>query len=252
MLGRGLAPAALLAAASLLAVSPASGATSELGLDFTQQGQLTRVLVRAGDHVSNGQLLAQIDPAQARNAVVTSEAAVLTARAQLLHETEGISRADRATNRAALVQAIAGVRAALLARADGVRANTQTLAAKRHAVTQVRQRLASARASVAQNALVTQTAVDQSRGQLLADSARLAADQAQLATDQAMTDASGQGGGAVAADESAIRNDSDAIRQDQNGVAVAGHVGETPGAGGSSSSGASSGGGGAFITMIAS
>jgi hypothetical protein len=35
-------------------------------------------------------------------------------------------------------------------------------------------------------------------------------------------------------------------------VAVAGHVGETPGAGGSSSSGASSGGGGAFITMIAS
>src|SRR5258705_1964561 len=112
MLMRGLAPAALLATASLLAASPASGATSELGLDFTQQGQLTRVLVRAGDHVSKGQLLAQIDPAQARNAVVTSAAAVLTARAQLLHETEGISRADRAANRAALVQAIAGVRPA--------------------------------------------------------------------------------------------------------------------------------------------
>ncbi len=59
-------------------------ASSQSNANFADSGQLTHVLVKAGDHVEAGQLLAEIDPSSAGVAVDEAQANLDSAQAQLV------------------------------------------------------------------------------------------------------------------------------------------------------------------------
>lgn len=62
---------------------------------FTMLGSIVRMCVKEGDHVRKGQLIAQLDPTQAKNMLLTSEAQLRQAkdaleRMRMLHEKNSI------------------------------------------------------------------------------------------------------------------------------------------------------------------
>lgn len=68
-------------------------------VSFNGSGVLTRICVSEGQHVQKGQLIAEIDKAQAQNMLMASEASVkqaddALARMKQLHETQSISDMD--------------------------------------------------------------------------------------------------------------------------------------------------------------
>ncbi|MFE2873469.1 efflux RND transporter periplasmic adaptor subunit [Embleya sp. NPDC059259] len=69
----------------LATVSAAGSLTSpsDVGVGFTAAGRVTTVAVKVGDTVTAGQVLAQVDPTQAREALEAAKAAVTVAQANL-------------------------------------------------------------------------------------------------------------------------------------------------------------------------
>ncbi|MFI6579894.1 efflux RND transporter periplasmic adaptor subunit [Embleya sp. NPDC050493] len=71
---------------TVLATVSASGSLSspsDVGVGFTAAGRVTTVAVKVGDTVTAGQVLAQIDPTQAQEALDAAKAAVTVAQANL-------------------------------------------------------------------------------------------------------------------------------------------------------------------------
>lgn len=195
----------------------ASGHPVTLSLGFQAQGPLARILVRSGDHVHAGQLLAQVDASQARIGVTTAATGVLTARASLQQLTAGPSRAERAQGRVALAQAKAAVRAAVRARADGAATARRTIAQKRHALAQARLRLTIAQAASVQAAAVLQAGVDTARAQLVA-AAGAEADVVRGAQDALANALNAQATGAIS-DRAAIADATGAVMDAANDLA---------------------------------
>jgi multidrug efflux pump subunit AcrA (membrane-fusion protein) len=97
--------------------------TGELGLNFIAAGQVATVLVRAGEHVSAGQLLAT-EAGQATSAVVAADkAAVAADRARLRDESAAGAAAEVAAAQAELARD-----EAQLARDDASKADTRIVA----------------------------------------------------------------------------------------------------------------------------
>ncbi|MGC0418869.1 efflux RND transporter periplasmic adaptor subunit [Embleya sp. AB8] len=71
---------------TVMATVSASGSLtspSDVGVGFTAAGRVTAVGVKVGDHVTAGQVLAQIDPTQAQETLDAAQAAVTVAQANL-------------------------------------------------------------------------------------------------------------------------------------------------------------------------
>ncbi len=84
-------------------------ATTDLGLSFQQSGKVTGIFVKAGDQVTQGQQLAQVDDTQQAAALLSAQASVTSAEANLAGVLRGETSYDRAQDAAGLASAAQSV-----------------------------------------------------------------------------------------------------------------------------------------------
>jgi HlyD family secretion protein len=169
-----------------LAASGSSGVDAiEVDLNFETQGVLTDVLVRPGERVTEGQVLARIDDGDARANLATAQAGLARARATLRQLSEGMSPAETAQARVEQEQAAASTSAAAVARSDAQALASQTSTGLGTDVGHAQSQLQALIATAAQNEVAYQAAIDQARAQLAADQTKLADRRAELVAAQA-------------------------------------------------------------------
>ena len=193
----------------------------QINVSFKSGGRLAHLFVAPGQHVRQGDALAQLDPADALDGVAAARAGVASARAHLEMTKEGLSPQEIAQNDVALGQGrieIASARRALALARRSVGSDT---ASSRAAVASARTALARSGQAAAADRASQADQISAARGQQAFDQQTLAADQAQLQSDQAQlqTDqsqpTSNQQQQAVAADNSKISSDNSKISSDQ-------------------------------------
>ena len=194
-----------------LAASGSSGVDAiEVDLNFETPGVLTGVLVRPGQRVTEGQVLARIDDGDARANLATAQAGLARASATLRQLSEGMNPAERAQAGVEQEQAAAAIDAAAVARNDAQALASQTSTGLATDVGHSRSQLQALIATAAQNEVGYQAAIDQARAQLAADQtklqdrrAELVAAQAEVAAAQSRVDAAAA---RLAQDEAAYNN----------------------------------------------
>ncbi len=169
-----------------LAASGSSGVDAiQVDLNFKTAGVLTDVLVRTGEQVTKGQVLARIDDGDARANLATAQAGLAKARASLRQLSEGMSPAEKAQARVEQQQASATTDAAAVARSDAQALASQTSTGLETDVGHAQAQLQVLIATAAQNEVAYQAAIDQARAQLAADQTKLQARRAELVAAQA-------------------------------------------------------------------
>jgi multidrug efflux pump subunit AcrA (membrane-fusion protein) len=159
----------------------ASGSVASAGdvsANFQTSGTLTALLVKQGQHVSKGEVLARIDSLSARQAVQEAEAGLATAQGRLQQTLNPLNAQEKAQLTLSDASAAQSVQTAIVSLSDTQAQNAQNLSQAQSAVTRAKQQLAS--------------------------------DKAQLATDKASTAASAQS--AVTQDESKVSSDNTAVQ----------------------------------------
>lgn len=172
-------------------------APSSLSVSFQQSGTVTEVDVTPGQHVDAGQVLAKIDDATQRSALVTAQAQLAAAQAALTTKLQGATPEALAQDAAGLAQSQLSVANAQ----DGLDHAKQTAAANavkyQQAVDQATAQVVTAQQTADANASKYQQTVDQATAQL-ASAQQTAVDNLakyQQAVDQAkqqLTDANQQ------------------------------------------------------------
>ena len=104
-------------------------------------GRVVALLVAPGKHVAAGQILARLDAAAARTLLVSTQAALGEAQAQLELD-RSLTPQTLASAKAAVTSAVATLAAAKVALGHAVRANSDAVAGARLAVTQATEQLA--------------------------------------------------------------------------------------------------------------
>lgn len=167
-------------------------APSQVDVNFdsaVSSNKVTQILVKAGDKVTAGQVLAKIDDTTLQVALATAQAQLLAAQASYDKTAAGPTAATKTQDAAAATQASVSVQSAQ-SNLTSARANLDvdtTLQAQ--AVDQANTNLAAAKAKAAQDLVNQQTVVDQAQAQLDADNAKLATAQAAVPTNQSAIDA---------------------------------------------------------------
>ena len=159
----------------------ASGSVASAGdvaANFQTGGTLTALLVKQGQHVSKGHVLARIDSLSARQAVQEAEASLATAHGRLQQTLNPLNAQEKAQLALSDAAAAQSVQAATVSLSDTRAQNAQSLSQAQTAVTRAKQQLAS--------------------------------DQAQLATDKKSTAATAQS--AISQDEDKISSDETAVQ----------------------------------------
>lgn len=159
----------------------ASGSVASAGdvaANFQTGGTLTALLVKQGQHVSKGHVLARIDSLSARQAVQEAEAGLATAQGRLQQTLNPLNAQEKAQLALSDAAAAQSVQAATVSLSDTRAQNAQSLSQAQTAVTRAKQQLAS--------------------------------DQAQLATDKKSTAATAQS--AISQDEDKISSDETAVQ----------------------------------------
>ena len=85
---------------------------TKVGVDFTTSGTLTGVFVSVGDHVTSGQLLAEIDPASAESSLRSAEMSLTTEEAAYQAAVEGLTPVELRENEITAAQSRASVASA--------------------------------------------------------------------------------------------------------------------------------------------
>ena len=159
----------------------ASGSVASAGdvaANFQTGGTLTALLVKQGQHVSKGHVLARIDSLSARQAVQEAEAVSATAQGRLQQTLNPLNAQEKAQLALSDAAAAQSVQAATVSLSDTRAQNAQNLSQAQTAVTRAKQQLAS--------------------------------DQAQLATDKKSTAATAQS--AISQDEDKVSSDETAVQ----------------------------------------
>jgi HlyD family secretion protein len=175
-----LAVIAFLGGGAVAATARSNAQPVQVDLNFKDPGVLTDVLVRPGERVQQGQVLARIEDGEARANLQTAEAGLAAARASLRQLSEGMSPAEKAQARVAQEQAAATADAAGRASSDAQNLSAQTSQGLQTDVAHEQSRLEALIATAAQNKVAYQAAVDQARAQLQADQAKLQTSQTNL------------------------------------------------------------------------
>ncbi len=218
-------------------------------------GRVTALLVAPGQHLVAGQVIARLDSANARGNLVSAQASLDQARAQLEVDRSGVTPQSRASAKAAVDIAVATLNGGRDAVRHAVRVNRDSVAAAAQQVAQakaqraadrakpgsspqstvaaeaavtaakdglagVRVALADALAVDAQQIVTAQHAVEAARRDLAADQSRLARD---LATERRLC---GINSPTITADTStecigaaaAVASDQDVVAKDQGAV----------------------------------
>jgi HlyD family secretion protein len=171
---------AFLGGGAVAATAGSNAQPVQVDLNFENPGVLTDVLVRPGERVQQGQVLARIDDGEARANLQTAEAGLAAARASLRQLSEGMSPAEMAQARVAQEQAAATADAAARASSDAQDLSAQTSQGLQTDLAHEQSRLEALIATAAQNKVAYQAAVDQARAQLQADQAKLQTSQTDL------------------------------------------------------------------------
>ncbi|MDQ1487308.1 MAG: HlyD family secretion protein [Actinomycetota bacterium] len=164
----------------------------KLSVDFDAGGRVTAVLVKPGDHVGKGQVLARVDDTDAQASLTQAKAGLTSAQAQLDKLKAGGTPEETAQSNIALAQAQAAIDAATKSYDNAVAASAQDAAMFQAAVDQAAATLSNTRARIAQNVKARQLVIDQAAQALTAAQQQRAKNQqtltdanAKLATDQA-------------------------------------------------------------------
>jgi HlyD family secretion protein len=169
-----------------LAASGSSGVDAiEVDLNFETASVLTDVLVRPGQRVTEGQVLARIDDGDAQANLATAQAGLARARGTLRQLSEGMSPAEMAQAAVEQEQAAAATDAAAAARSDAQALASQTSTGLATDVGHSLSQLQALIAAAAQNEVAYQAVIDQARAQLSADQTKLQARRAELLAAQA-------------------------------------------------------------------
>jgi multidrug efflux pump subunit AcrA (membrane-fusion protein) len=154
------APVALGVVQSTITATGNVAVAGDLAVNFTTAGKLVEVDVAVGDKVTRGQVLGRTDPFTPQENLKTAQSNLASAQARLVQLQTGLSPEEVNQTNIGLVQAAAQV--------DSANAS-----------------LFNAQTNAAQNAISTQTAVNQATATLNTDQNTLVTDQNQLAADQA-------------------------------------------------------------------
>ena len=143
-------------------------APTSLGLNFQQSGTVTEIDVTPGQHVDAGQVLAKVDDATQRSALVTAQAQLASAQAALTVKLQGATPEALAQDAAGLAQSQLSVGNAQ----DGLAHAQQSASANalkyQQGVDQASAQLAAAQQTTAGNVPKYQQGVDQANAQLAA------------------------------------------------------------------------------------
>ena len=159
----------------------ASGSVASAGdvaANFQTSGTLTALLVKQGQHVTKGQVLARVDSLSARQTVQEAQAGLATAQGRLQQTLNPLNAQEKAQLAVSDAAAAQSVQSATVSLSDTKAQNAQNLSQAESAVTRAQQQLAS--------------------------------DKAQLATDKQSTAASAES--AVSQDEDKISSDQTAVQ----------------------------------------
>jgi multidrug efflux pump subunit AcrA (membrane-fusion protein) len=130
----------------------ASGSLASAGdvaANFQTGGTLTALLVKQGQHVSRGQVLARVDSLSARQSVQEAEAGLATAQGRLQQTLNPLNAQEKAQLALSDAAAAQSVQAATVSLADTRAQNAQSLSQARSALTRAKQQLASDKARLA-------------------------------------------------------------------------------------------------------
>jgi multidrug efflux pump subunit AcrA (membrane-fusion protein) len=169
----------------------ASGSVASAGdvaANFQTSGTLTQLLVKQGQHVDKGQVLARIDSLAARQAVQEAEASLATAKGRLEQTLNPLNAQEKQQLAVSDAQAAEGVRTANVGLSDAKAQATHDLNQATAAVTQAKKQLASDKAQRATDAKaladVQATLDDAVAGSAAASSAQGKVTAAQVTLDQ--------------------------------------------------------------------
>jgi multidrug efflux pump subunit AcrA (membrane-fusion protein) len=154
----------------------ASGSVASAGdvaANFQTGGTLTTLLVKQGQHVSKGQVLARIDSLSARQAVQEAEASLATAQGRLQQTVNPLNAQEKAQLALSDAAAAQSVQTATVSLSDTRAQNAQSLSQAHSAETRARQQLASDKAQLATDkkstAATAQTAITQDEDKISSD-----------------------------------------------------------------------------------
>jgi multidrug efflux pump subunit AcrA (membrane-fusion protein) len=154
----------------------ASGSVASAGdvaANFQTGGTLTALLVKQGQHVAKGQVLARVDSLSARQTVQEAQASLATAKGRLLQTLNPLNAQEKAQLAISDAAAAQSVRSALVSLADAEAQNVQSLSQAKSAVTRAKQQLATDKAQLADDKKATsassQSAVSQDNDKVSSD-----------------------------------------------------------------------------------
>ena len=116
-------------------------AAKDLTLNFQSSGTLTHVDVKAGEHVTRGQVLGTIDSTEAAASVRQAQASLTAARASLQVALTGETAAQRKQDALSVTQAKAGVTSAQAALTNAKAAAASDNTSARQTLSQAQQQL---------------------------------------------------------------------------------------------------------------
>ncbi|MCU1372865.1 MAG: efflux transporter, family, subunit [Actinomycetia bacterium] len=156
--------------------------SKEVGLDFGASGEVTDVLVKAGDTVKAGQVLARIDSTDADVALQVATANLLSAKEKLKDAKAGLTAAERAQLEISDEQAQAQVTSAERSLQNAKDNAALDVVTSKASVDQAKAAIDTAKATATQNTIQYQAALDQVIIQQATDLAQYNADVTSLAT----------------------------------------------------------------------
>jgi multidrug efflux pump subunit AcrA (membrane-fusion protein) len=169
----------------------ASGAVASAGdvaANFQTGGTLTQLLVKQGQHVAKGQVLARIDSLSARQSVQEAEATLATAKGRLQQTLNPLNAQEKQQLTLSNAQAAESVRTATVALSDAKAQAAHDLAQAKTTLTQAKSQLAGDKAQRSKDAAALASAnatlASAAAGSAAANTAQQKVSSAQSALDQ--------------------------------------------------------------------
>ncbi len=153
---------------------------SKVGVDFATSGTLTGLFVSVGDHVTSGQLLAEIDPASEESSLRSAEMSLTTEEAAYQAAVEGLTPVELRENEITAAQSRASVASAEQSLRQARQTAKSDQAASAATVTQDEVSLKATEQSVTLEATSEQDAVNQAISQRGVEEKTLAEAKSQL------------------------------------------------------------------------
>jgi multidrug efflux pump subunit AcrA (membrane-fusion protein) len=153
---------------------------TKVGVDFATSGTLTGLFVSVGDHVTSGQLLAEIDPSSAESSLRSAEMSLTTEEAAYQAALEGLTPVEVRENEITAAQSHASVASVEQSLRQARQTAKSDAAASAATVAQDEVSLKAAEQSVALEATSEQDAVNQAISQRGVEEKALAEARSQL------------------------------------------------------------------------